>query len=571
MACIITDSDLTVPILLSKALAMVETSHYILALSIFFLIFLYNFLEFHVAGDFIRGLRGDRVTLTFNPSSKIYEGVASRCRILHGRYLATPWLASPHFQTAFLNFFGRPPTFCYRRQLYTVHDGGTIALDWLLASDVVGSSCDTARVISKDDSTPLVIVVPGLTSDSASAYIKHLVHRMAKQGWNVVVGNHRGLGGISITSDCFYNAGWTEDVREVVNYLHQEYPKAPLFAIGTSIGANILVKYLGEEGENTPLAGASSICSPWDLVVCDRFINRKLVQRLYDRALAIGLKGYAQLHRTVLTRLANWDGINNSRSVRDFDNHATCIVGKFETVDTYYRHCSSVSFVRGVSVPLLCISALDDPVCTCEAIPWDECRANKNIVLATLPHGGHLAFFKGITAHSLWWAGAVSEFLAVLYSSPYMHGQKQMKNTGLHSPVDSSIDKSPYVNIMEDGLITAVRNDGPDNDKAMTSLDPQITHDLKPDSTDAIIERNEDRTEVSITPVHETTPSSGQNAHEDRLSKIFNDMTGQVKRSMNQVSRQSGTSMWLLAYIAIITTWPLFGSFIRSVFGKKLR
>jgi alpha/beta superfamily hydrolase len=42
-------------------------------------------------------------------------------------------------------------------------------------------------------------------------------------------------------SDCFYNAGWTEDMREVVNFLHQRYPKAPLFTVGTSIGANILV------------------------------------------------------------------------------------------------------------------------------------------------------------------------------------------------------------------------------------------------------------------------------------------------------------------------------------------
>jgi len=29
----------------------------------------------------------------------------------------------------------------------------------------------------------------------------------------------------------------------------------------------IQVKYLGEEGENTPVAGAASICSPWDLLV----------------------------------------------------------------------------------------------------------------------------------------------------------------------------------------------------------------------------------------------------------------------------------------------------------------
>lgn len=119
-------------------------------------------------------------------------------------------------------------------------------------------------------------------------------------------------------SDCFYNAGWTEDIRVVVHYLHKEYPKAPLFAVGTSIGANILVgfnsnpivilhwtlprlghniddklmlviflgqnkylsfssfycakphlqvKYLGEDVDNVPVAGAVAICSPWDLLV----------------------------------------------------------------------------------------------------------------------------------------------------------------------------------------------------------------------------------------------------------------------------------------------------------------
>ena len=27
------------------------------------------------------------------------------------------------------------------------------------------------------------------------------------------------------------------------------------------------VKYLGEDGENVPVAGAVAICSPWDLLV----------------------------------------------------------------------------------------------------------------------------------------------------------------------------------------------------------------------------------------------------------------------------------------------------------------
>uniref|UniRef100_A0A453G0Z9 AB hydrolase-1 domain-containing protein n=1 Tax=Aegilops tauschii subsp. strangulata TaxID=200361 RepID=A0A453G0Z9_AEGTS len=343
----------------------------------------------------------------------------------------------------------------------------------MVVSDIF-SLADADEIISKDSSTPLLVVVPGLTSDSDAAYAKHLVHSMARKGWNVVVSNHRGLGGVSITSDCLYNGGWTEDVREVINYLHRKYPKAPMFCVGTSIGANILVKYLGEEGESTPLAGAASICSPWDLVVCDRFISRKLVQRFYDKALAFGLKGYAKLHQPVLARLANWEGIKKSRSIREFDHHATCIVAKYETVDTYYRRCSSASFVGNVSVPLLCISALDDPLCTREAIPWDECRANKNIVLATTQNGGHLAFFQGLTAGKLWWVGAVSEFLCALHDSSYMHQQKAEEHV-LHSSLESSIDKSPYVNILGDGMIAPVGNDGPPSS--------QISDDLKPNAT----------------------------------------------------------------------------------------
>ncbi|KAF5735403.1 putative alpha/beta hydrolase domain containing protein 1 3 [Tripterygium wilfordii] len=289
-----------------------------------------------------------------------------------------------------------------------------------------GDEVDINTAIPGDDTTPIAIVVPGLTSDSSSKYLTHLAFKLAKSGWNVVITNHRGLGGVSITSDCFYNAGWTEDLRAVIDFLHQEYHRAPLFAIGTSIGANILVKYLGEDKENVPVSGAVAICNPWDLLIGDRFICRKLLQKFYDRALAFGLQGYAKLHEPQYSRLANWEGIIKSRSIRDFDNYATCLVAKYETVDTYYRRCSSSYYVTNVSVPLLCISALDDPVCTKEAIPWDECRANRNVVLATTRHGGHLAFFEGITAAGIWWVRAVDEFLGVLRSSPYMHVQKKV-------------------------------------------------------------------------------------------------------------------------------------------------
>uniref|UniRef100_A0A7C9D8Z7 Alcohol O-acetyltransferase n=1 Tax=Opuntia streptacantha TaxID=393608 RepID=A0A7C9D8Z7_OPUST len=543
--------------LIFRALLMIPISHYLLGCGILIGVVLYNFLEWHLIEDILTGFRGQPVKLTFNSESKIYEGVVSKCRILHGRYLATPWLASPHIQTTFLNFFGNPPHFSYRRQMFHTSDGGTIALDWLMSSDVKGHAAYVENTIVKDDRTPIVLVVPGLTSDSNSPYLKHLVYNTAKRGWNVVVGNHRGLGGVSVTSDCFYNAGWTEDVRAVVRYLHGEYPDAPLFVVGTSIGANVLVKYLGEEGENIPVAGAVAICSPWDLLIGDRFIGRRLIQKLYDRALTIGLQGYAQLHQPRYSRLANWEGIKKSRSIRDFDNHATCLVGKYETVDTYYRQSSSTTYVGKVAVPLLCISALDDPVCTREAIPWDECRLNRNIVLATTKHGGHLAFFEGITASSLWWVRAANEFLGILHLSAYMHKQKISSIPPVSEP---SIDQGPYVNVAEDGMIAAVSSEPKAEDVAEDSseLHKQIAE---------MAEDSKEQLEESV-PTH--VPSIPEQAS-STCNAACQSATSLIKQRLDQLSRYSRRSMWLLAYVAILTSWPLVGSAVYFLFKRKIK
>ncbi|KAM1030401.1 hypothetical protein TB1_033615 [Malus domestica] len=433
---------------------------------------------------------------------------------------------------------------------------------------VLGGAFSSNNAIPKDDTTPIVLVIPGLTSDSESAYIKHLAFNTAKKGWNAVVSNHRGLGGVSITSDCFYNAGWTEDLRTVVNNLSHEYPKAPLFIVGTSIGANILVKYLGEDGEKTPAAGAVAICSPWDLLIGDRFIGRRLLQKIYDKALTIGLQGYAQLNQPHFLRLANWEGIKKSRSIRDFDQHATCIVGKFETVDTYYRHCSSATYVGNVAVPLLCISALDDPVCTREAIPWDECRANKNIVLATTKHGGHLAFFEGLTACGIWWVRAVDEFLKILHSSQYMHVQK-MVSSGPQLSLDSSIDhQGPYINVAEDGMVAAVGNEQAMETKIEDVLEPQKIHDRE---TNEMVPGGQD--EQMIQPESHSLaeiPQSSEQVTNVQDAKPL-DVTTTVRRCLDQLSRRTKWSLWLLVYVSIVTSWPLIGSALKIVLQKKLR
>lgn len=659
------------PSLILRALNL-STWQYIVGLTSILIYFLYNFLEMHLIGDLLVGMRRNSVKLLYDPSSNIATHLLPKCEILKGRYWSTSWLCSPHLQTAFLHFFGRPPMFQYRRQIFLAPDGGTVALDWL-TNDVVGGSANLNTLASVHDETPIVIVIPGLTSDSKDPYLKHIVYALAKQGWKTVVANHRGLGGTSITSDRFYNAGWTEDLRRVIAYVHHEHPKAPLLAVGTSIGANILVKYLGEEGENTPLAGGAAICCPWDLVVCDRFIKRSFIQGVYDKILTIGLRGYAQLHQNTVIRLADWECIKKSRSIRDFDNYFTCRIGKFETVDTYYRKCSSVHFLSNVSVPLLCVNALDDPVCTKEAIPWDECRANKNIVLATTLHGGHLAFFEGLMASSIWWVRAVKEFLSVLHSSSLMHTQKKVQTSGLSSTLASSIDKGPYLNVSEDGMVSTDNNiciDSEGDDGVMEELllpskssmkisgendeQPHAAMDTDPFMQEPKLEEGsveysqlklsngekgsifeirikscaefivlqsvlrqllnqmqattQGKTVLNVGPknsetdvfaqfggnkvvdVHKTSEddfafcnsdggalvnaeTGSSNEHVVQKQRASDDISNKLVpiKTIMQLSRQQKHSMWILAYIAIVTTWPLVGSVLMFNFKKKVK
>ena len=46
----------------------------------------------------------------------------------------------------------------------------------------------------------------------------------------------------------------------------QRYPQSELLAAGWSLGANILVRYLGEGGAECPISAAVSMCNPFDLV-----------------------------------------------------------------------------------------------------------------------------------------------------------------------------------------------------------------------------------------------------------------------------------------------------------------
>ncbi|XP_074588564.1 embryogenesis-associated protein EMB8-like [Curcuma longa] len=309
-----------------------------------------------------------------------------------------------HVETIFAAFFRSLPSVRLRRECLRTRDDGAIALDW-----VVG---DEQQLLLD---APVLILLPGLTGGSDDPYVRHILIRARKKGWRVVVFNSRGCANSPVTTPQFYSASFTEDLHQVVTHVSTCYPKSKLYSIGWSLGANILVRYLGQESQNCLLSGAVSLCNPFNLVIADEDFHKGF-NNVYDKALARGLRKIFKKHALLFEGLGGEYNIPmaaNARSVREFDEGLTRVSFGFKSVDDYYFNSSSSSSIGCVSIPLLCIQADNDPIAPSRGIPRDEIKANPNCLLIVTPQGGHLGWIAGDEAPfgAPWTDPVVMEFL----------------------------------------------------------------------------------------------------------------------------------------------------------------
>ena len=95
--------------------------------------------------------------------------------------------------------------------------------------------------LDSDDETPMLVMLHGLSGGSHEVYLRHVLSPMVDAGWKACVVNSRGCAKSKLTSDVLFNARATWDVRQTVKWLRKRFPNRPLFGIGFSLGANILV------------------------------------------------------------------------------------------------------------------------------------------------------------------------------------------------------------------------------------------------------------------------------------------------------------------------------------------
>jgi predicted alpha/beta-fold hydrolase len=297
------------------------------------------------------------------------------------------WLPGPHLQTLWSAFFRRTPELQRSRERLWLEDGDFLDLDW--------HGVHSAEA-------PLVLVLHGLTGSSSSHYVLGLQQALTAQGWASVALNWRGCSGQANLLPRGYHSGVSEDLTTVIRHLQACRPQAPLYAVGYSLGGNVLLKYLGESGGNSGLQAAVAVSVPFRLDQCADRIGIGF-SRIYQAHFMRELKAYLQrkreqfAERSQHTHLATLDSLgelDDMQTFWDFDGRVTAPLHGYADAEDYYKRASSRFYLPAIRTPTLLIQAADDPFVFRHSIPQDsELSACTRLELHR--HGGHVGFIDG--------------------------------------------------------------------------------------------------------------------------------------------------------------------------------
>ena len=290
------------------------------------------------------------------------------------------WCRSAHLQTIWAGVLRPSPRVPLSRARWELPDGDFLDVDELTA----------------DAGAPRVIVLHGLEGSSRSPQILGLLHEAHRLGWGGVAVNFRGCSGAPNRLRRSYHGGETGDLAWVIARVRAQHPSSPIVCVGFSLGGNVLLKYLGEQGDALPeqVRAAVAVSAPFDLARSAHALEHGF-SRVYGHRLVASLK------RKTLQKLARYPDLveaNTLRKVRtlaEFDNLVTAPVHGFRDAEDYWAKSSSAGYLSRIRRPTLLINARDDPFLPAEALSVRAVSENSFLSAEFPASGGHLGFLEG--------------------------------------------------------------------------------------------------------------------------------------------------------------------------------
>jgi len=258
------------------------------------------------------------------------------------------------------------------------------------------------------DQRPIVTLFHGLAGSYKSPYILGMMLALEKRGFASVLMHFRGCSGKPNLLPRSYHSGDTADAKAWIDYLSVKYKENPLYAVGYSIGGNVLLKYLAQAREETPLKRAVSVSAPLDLAVCAEVISKgfaKYYERYLLKPLLLSLKEKFKQHNMQQWIELKENEIEQIKSIKAFDDAYTAPMHGFKSAEEYYQKCSAKYSLKNIVTPTLIIHALDDPFMDERVIPKKE-ELSSFVELELSQHGGHVGFVSGSLFKPNYWLEA---------------------------------------------------------------------------------------------------------------------------------------------------------------------
>lgn len=245
---------------------------------------------------------------------------------------------------------------------------------------------------------PRLFLLHGLEGTVRSHYVGGLLHMARERDWGADMLIFRGCGDEPNRGPRFYHSGETGDLAFAVDRVLTEFPSAPLLLVGVSLGGNVLLKWLGERGDDLAhqiLAGVA-ISVPFDLERGSRHISRGFA-RVYERHFLRTLRRKAVEKLEHYPHLFDGDALRRARTLYDFDDAVTGPVHGFRDAHDYYSRSSSLGFLDRIRRPTLLLSARDDPFLPVEVLDevMEAARRNDYLEPEFPDRGGHVGFVEG--------------------------------------------------------------------------------------------------------------------------------------------------------------------------------
>ena len=291
-------------------------------------------------------------------------------------------LGNRHLQTIYSSFFRKDIKLDYEIEVFTLEDQDFIECYWLNKNRA---------------STNIFVIFHGLSGSYRSPYIKGIMKALADKNQAVVLVHFRSCGTKDNLRAKTYHSGDCNDAIEYLKYLHGKNPKANILTIGYSLGANMLLKLLGNDFSNNFIQKSICISAPLDLSICAEVINTGFSQ-VYQKHLLKLLKEslLKKYEKHDYLKLINLDKkrVEKIESIKEFDDLYTSKINNFKTAENYYKINSSKQFLKNIKTKTLLIHCLDDPFMNNNIFPSKN-ELSKDCTLEIYEKGGHLGLISG--------------------------------------------------------------------------------------------------------------------------------------------------------------------------------